>query len=183
MTKDEIRAWVHEQAQRRSPGEREAASLQAQRHLLASEAYRSAGRIGCYLSTPVELQTRMILERALAEGKTLGAPRFDEGSDSWAHVCMRDPDAVTIGSWKVPEPLPGEVLEPLDLVIVPGRAFDRSGNRVGHGEGHYDQLLQGFSGICVGMAFDWQILETVPREAHDRAMDLLFTESGEQLLP
>jgi 5-formyltetrahydrofolate cyclo-ligase len=54
---------------------------------------------------------------------------------------------------------------------------------VGHGKGHYDQLLQGFSGICVGMAFDWQILETVPREAHDRAMDLLFTESGEQLLP
>jgi len=66
----------------------------------------------------------------------------------------------------------------LDLVIVPGIIFDKFGNRVGFGKGYYDIFLSGLKTIKVGVAFSWQIVESLPAESHDVSMDLIVTESG-----
>ncbi|HTG44362.1 MAG TPA: 5-formyltetrahydrofolate cyclo-ligase, partial [Verrucomicrobiae bacterium] len=66
-------------------------------------------------------------------------------------------------------------LNRLDFVLVPGVAFDSTGRRLGRGRGFYDQLLAGVTGIKCGVALDEQIVEKLPTEAHDIAMDYILT--------
>ena len=66
------------------------------------------------------------------------------------------------------------------LVVVPGRAFDKLGGRIGRGRGYYDRLLSvgGVRRLAVGVAYECQVVERVPREEHDRDVDCLVTEMG-----
>ena len=67
----------------------------------------------------------------------------------------------------------------IDLVIVPGLAFDKSGNRLGHGKGYYDRYLErcGENVFFIGIAYDFQVLDTIPADAHDIKMNMIVTES------
>jgi len=64
------------------------------------------------------------------------------------------------------------------LILVPGLAFDSRGMRLGRGGGFYDRLLEDFAGIKVGICFEWQLLDAVPVDPHDMAVDYLVTSSG-----
>jgi 5-formyltetrahydrofolate cyclo-ligase len=78
----------------------------------------------------------------------------------------------------VREPAAGCVeipLEKFDLVLVPGVAFDLSGNRLGRGKGFYDQLLAKISGVKCGVGYDFQLLEKIPAEPHDAKVDFVIT--------
>jgi len=66
----------------------------------------------------------------------------------------------------------------IDLYIIPGVAFDKQGNRLGRGGGFYDKLLFGKNSFKIGLAFEIQIVDTVPHEAHDIPMDFVVTERG-----
>jgi 5-formyltetrahydrofolate cyclo-ligase len=68
------------------------------------------------------------------------------------------------------------VEDELDLIIVPGVAFDLAGRRIGRGGGFYDRLLPQYRAVRAGICFDFQCLETIPAEEHDIQMDLLVTE-------
>jgi 5-formyltetrahydrofolate cyclo-ligase len=65
-----------------------------------------------------------------------------------------------------------------DVILVPGMAFDRSGARLGRGKGYYDRLLESFEGVRVGVCFEEQVVEAVPREPHDKRMQFLLTPAG-----
>lgn len=65
----------------------------------------------------------------------------------------------------------------VDLVIVPGVAFDRKMNRVGYGKGYYDKFLSKINAPKVGICFDFQLLDAVPTESHDIKMDYLVSEN------
>ncbi len=70
---------------------------------------------------------------------------------------------------------PGEV----DLVVVPGVAFDRAGNRMGRGRGFYDRLFAQMPDVAtVGVCLSVQLVESVPVEAHDRAMEVVVCGDG-----
>ncbi len=81
---------------------------------------------------------------------------------------LNEPDP---GSWKEASK------DEIDMVLVPGVAFDRSGGRLGRGKGFYDRLLgqPGFRALKIGIAWPWQIVESVPTESHDMRMDLILT--------
>lgn len=66
----------------------------------------------------------------------------------------------------------------LDLVIVPGIAFDKNGHRIGYGHGYYDRFLKKISSKAkkIGLAFDFQLIEKIPEERHDIPMDIIITE-------
>jgi len=65
----------------------------------------------------------------------------------------------------------------LEIIVVPGRVFDRRRNRIGRGKGHYDQFLAKIPDkLKIGVAFQCQLIETVPIEAHDIKMDILITD-------
>ena len=86
------------------------------------------------------------------------------------------------GALGVLEPSPEQRIaltpESFDLVIVPGVAFDRFGGRLGYGKGYYDRFLDQTSAFRLALAFDFQLLETVPTEMHDVPMDGILTENG-----
>lgn len=67
--------------------------------------------------------------------------------------------------------------ETLDMLLVPGVGFDLSGRRLGYGGGFYDRYLANFRGITLGLAYDLQILNQLPAEAHDQLLQMLLTES------
>lgn len=65
----------------------------------------------------------------------------------------------------------------LDLIIVPGVAFDTRGNRIGQGGGYYDWLLNQSNATSIALAFDFQIIPSIPTEAHDQRVDYIITEN------
>ncbi|MEK7545422.1 MAG: 5-formyltetrahydrofolate cyclo-ligase [Patescibacteria group bacterium] len=71
---------------------------------------------------------------------------------------------------------PTEKPENIDLVIVPGIAFDEQGNRIGFGGGFYDKLLKKVKCPKVALAYDFQIMQSIPGEKHDVPMDKIITE-------
>ena len=66
--------------------------------------------------------------------------------------------------------------ELVDLIIVPGVAFDKKGYRIGYGRGYYDKLLKEFNGKTIGLAFSLQIVNKIPKEEHDIRVDKVITE-------
>lgn len=80
---------------------------------------------------------------------------------------------VTGESFSIKEPV-GEVftnIEQIDIILVPGVAFDKSNNRLGRGKAYYDKLLNDYRGRKTGVCFDFQMVEQVPVDAHDVKMD------------
>jgi 5-formyltetrahydrofolate cyclo-ligase len=67
-------------------------------------------------------------------------------------------------------------MDQINLVAVPGVAFDLQGHRLGRGGGYYDRLLKGFAGVTAALAYDFQILPIIPIEPHDHPVDALVTE-------
>jgi 5-formyltetrahydrofolate cyclo-ligase len=116
---------------------------------------------------------------ALKAGHSVALPRFDASTQSYhaAHITHLDQDLVA-GAFGVREPArhcPEEDLNRLDLVLVPGVAFDARGWRVGRGRGFYDRLLTRVRGTTCGAAFDEQIVEALPVEAHDVRLNCILT--------
>jgi 5-formyltetrahydrofolate cyclo-ligase len=102
-------------------------------------------------------------------------------------VQLENMDELALGMYKILEPraelrgLPAKQVRPdeLDLVMVPGVAFDRSGGRMGHGKGYYDKLLQHArpDALLVALAFECQLFAEIPTAAHDIFMDRIITEA------
>ena len=97
-------------------------------------------------------------------------------------------DELTPGTWQILEPKPEwrarldrhvEAVE-LDLIIVPGLAFDRHGDRLGLGKGYYDRLLQHIrpDAVKIAVAFECQIVDKIPVLPHDVRMDMVITENA-----
>lgn len=72
---------------------------------------------------------------------------------------------------------PALPLADISTFVIPGIAFDREGNRIGWGGGYYDATLAAAAGFRIGLAFDCQIIETIPRDVHDIGVDLVVTET------
>ena len=81
------------------------------------------------------------------------------------------------GAYGIKEPQGENPVPPaeIDLIIVPAMAFDPCGNRLGRGKGFYDRLLRQTHATCIGVAFDFQLLDALPTDSHDIKMDYIFT--------
>ncbi len=153
---------------------------------IQSDLHRRTGSILCYVNVRSEVSTRGLIEACWQAEQRVAVP-----------YCVGQELALTwITSWDELEPGRFGILEPLDefrndpsrcpcqdeldVVFVPGVAFDRQGGRLGHGQGFYDRLLASLPKrtTLVGIAFDCQIVAEVPTEPHDIPMDFILTESA-----
>lgn len=142
---------------------------------------QSAHTILFYAPLADELDVWPLLEKLLKSNKVCALPAFDDATRFYSarHVKNLETDIFT-GKFGVSEPLSSceEIpLSQFDLVLVPGVAFDLNGNRLGRGKGFYDRILAEASGIKCGVGYDFQLLETIPTEAHDAKVDFIFTPS------
>lgn len=120
-----------------------------------------------------------LLAEALAAGKTVALPRFVSANKGYAGFQVCDPSRdLASGRFGIIEPLPScpEVqLNRLDLVLVPGVAFDARGARLGRGKGFYDRLLADVRGTKCGVAFDEQMVDAVPVGPLDIRLNCILT--------
>ena len=141
--------------------------------------FQEAGSILFFAPLPEEPDLWPLLNETLATKKMVALPCFD--ADSQKYLTRRVTDIhveILSGRFGIREPAASCVaipLEELDLVLVPGVAFDANGHRLGRGKGFYDRLLENFTGKKIGTAFDEQMVEAVPVEKNDVRMDLIVT--------
>lgn len=146
----------------------------------ALEVYQSARTVLCYHSVGGEVDTLKLIERMRLDGKTICLPAITGKGIMEA----RRMDRIVPGPYGIPSP-EGPVVEPeaIDLILVPGLAFDAACHRLGQGGGYYDRYLPGCRGVKIGLAFDFQVVECLPLEAHDVQADMLATESALYMKP
>jgi 5-formyltetrahydrofolate cyclo-ligase len=137
-----------------------------------------AATVLAFWSFGSEVDTAPLIERLRSRGATVALPRIEDGDVVpvvWTHG-----STMTETSFGSMEPAEGRVLEAreLDLIVVPGVAFDRSCRRVGYGGGFYDRLLASTrSGTAaVAVAFGLQVVDEVPSGPFDRTVDAIVTE-------
>ena len=159
--------------------DRAAASMTIADRVAGLGEAQDAGSAMVFWSFGSEVDTVPLIDRWLDGGKVVALPRI-EGSDVVPVSYIRGaPTSET--SFGAMEPIGGRLLDPaeLDLVIVPGVAFDRSGNRVGYGAGYYDRFLRRTRpGVpAVAVAFAVQVVPEVPAGGTDRRVDAIVTET------
>lgn len=151
--------------------------------VLSLPAWEQARTVMVYVAFRHEVETAGVITRALEEGKRVAIP-----------VCKKDPlrlipselkeypGDLAPGTWGILEPKEGRFrpLDPheVDLVLVPGVAFDEMGNRLGYGAGYYDRFLRTLrpDAFTAALAYELQIRDNVFPEAHDQPVQMVITE-------
>jgi len=191
MTKAEIRELISDR--KKSFQTLEKMSLAVIKKFQRLELFQQAKTVGAYMPLPDEVDITPLFsfdsfvaqDRQLQE-KTFYIPAFNETSGGYQLAQLSE--KLKTGKFGIPEPAnPDFAPKKLDLIIVPGVAFDRAGNRIGRGGGFYDQLLPKYHAARVGVCFDFQCLpvlsdegvevEEIPTEPHDCKVDWLVAES------
>ncbi len=159
--------------------ERDRISREVVKKFLATEIFRTSEIIMAYVSAPDELQLTELLAECLAAGKILAVP-FIAGKGIMRAVQVPTLDALEPDAFNIPtvKRQPQIFIEPahIDCVIVPGAAFDIHGGRLGLGGGYYDRFLpQAVNAVKVAFAYDFQLVDSLPTEAHDAFVDIILT--------
>jgi 5-formyltetrahydrofolate cyclo-ligase len=173
-------------SRREAQPDKDAVSRRIIERLVSLPVYQSASAVLFYVDVRSEVRTRWFFPEVLKAGKGLIVPycvgaelelfRLSDLSELVpGRFGILEPDPI-LRSFPDRRVLAGE----LDLLIVPGVAFDRGGGRMGHGFGFYDRLLKSVRPDTpkFGLAFECQIVTEVPMEPHDVALDGVVTESA-----
>jgi 5-formyltetrahydrofolate cyclo-ligase len=177
--KQEMRAQMRRVLRDLAAPERLSASERAARHLLDLPEIAEAATIALFAGAADEIDPRSVAESLWERGTAVLLPRV--GGDRLDLIRVHDEETLSPGYRGILEPRgPVSDLADLDVIVVPGLAFDRAGRRLGRGGGHYDRLLADLDArtLRVGLCFAAQTVEEVPHEAHDENVDLLVTEEG-----
>jgi 5-formyltetrahydrofolate cyclo-ligase len=181
MEKKEARRQVQEAIRRLSAAERAEKSAAIRRRLIALPELRPAQAVLGFLPMSDELDTRPILADLLAWGKRVYVPRTFVRERHMTPARLNDLSKLRPGEYGILEPETEETCgaAELDFVIVPGRAFDRNGNRLGRGAGFYDEFMAraGFRAVRCGIAFACQVLDEIPHDEKDLPVNILVTEA------
>lgn len=130
-----------------------------------------------FVSFGSEVHTHDMIKEAL-KSKTVIVPKVVHHEIEPSVIIDFD-NLVPSGKFKIPEPIEAMKIayKNIDLILVPGIAFDKEGHRIGYGFGYYDRFLRRVpKAIKIGLAFDLQIVDKIPREMHDVPVDLIVTE-------
>jgi 5-formyltetrahydrofolate cyclo-ligase len=165
------------------------ASEVAVQTLMQLPEYQAAKTALWYLDCRSELRTRQAIPSALESGKKIIVPYCSvdaSGANKLGLWWLESMDELVVGAWKILEPPrerwgePGKEFssEQLDIVIVPGVAFSRSGGRMGNGQGYYDRLLEHVRPDCplVALCYESQLFDNLIVGPHDVFMDKVVTE-------
>lgn len=160
--------------------------VSASRHmveiLIKLPAYQSAKSVFLYASMPDEVQLYGLMEQALMDGKTVCLPLVT-GKETMEPVVLSSLDDLVVGKYGILtiEPSKRKIFpaDEMDLIVVPGAAFDRRGRRLGLGAGFYDRFLRERApqGYRCALAFSCQLAPEVPTEPHDAMVQYIITEN------
>jgi len=179
VMKENIRKQIKEKRRKQSKEENRKKSKEIKERLFSLKEYKEAEAILFYISYNGEVFTHdMILESFYKKNIIVPVSNKQDSSLTLSH--LKSWEELSIGSYGILEPRIEKIrktnVEDIDLIIVPGVAFDEKGNRLGHGKGYYDRLLKKTNALTIGLAFEFQIVDNIPTNKHDRPVDIIITE-------
>jgi 5-formyltetrahydrofolate cyclo-ligase len=173
------RAQVRARLATLSPQECASQSQQICERALASALWSQARSILFFAPTFAgEPDITPLIQTAIASGKTVALPHFISAEAGYRAAIIASMDQLVVRQFNVREPgpeCPEHPLNRLDLIFVPGVAFTARGERIGRGKGYYDRLLASVRGKSVGVAFEQQLIESLPVEPHDVLLNCILT--------
>lgn len=176
--KTTLRRRIHVLRNKLDARQRSSAETSIAEHLLAIPELRAATTVLSYTPIRGEVDISPAITHLREDGVTIALPRVEDNGALSARIHFVGQPLVP-GAFGVPEPTSDSIgWDRVDAALVPGLAFDRQGNRLGYGGGFFDRALANYAGLKIGIAFECQLLDHVPAEPHDIAMDLVVTESG-----
>ena len=171
--KDEIRK--HMKALRRNLTQEEIAqsAKEVTEAITKTDAYAIAKTVCLYLSAYKEVDTSALLAKCKKDNKIVLLPVT---ATDGTITLYRDNGKYKKGNFNITEPDSDETADAktVDLFIIPALAFDKNGNRLGFGMGCYDRLLKDSNGYKIGIGYAFQLLESLPCDAHDIKMDMVI---------
>lgn len=188
MDLKELKKSIREQAHanRKAQENKDELSQEICRKFAALPEFAKARTVMAYIDVRTEVRTRQDLPTLLTSGKRIVVPYCVDGELEL--FLLENMDELSVGMYKILEPKEElravaakrvDVKE-LDIIMVPGVAFDKSGGRMGHGMGYYDKLLEHArpDTPLVALAFECQLFPEIPTQAHDIYMDKIITEAA-----
>lgn len=178
MEKETLRASIKAQRKQLTKDEIHKKSAKVYSALFSSEILQDAKTVMVYLSAFNEVRTEMIIDTLLQSGVRVCAPVTDTKRMSITPYYLEDAKKLIQGAFKIAEPTRDCEAKPedIDAVLVPGIAFDKSGNRMGFGAGYYDRFLHSYDGIKIGICYDFQLFDKIPKDSHDITMNYIISE-------
>ena len=180
MNKDELRQAMRARRRALSQEEQRRASLAVLERVRAFAPYREARSVMAYMACRGELDLSPVLLDALAQGKTLLLPRCEAPGIMTARR-VTELSQLAAGAYGLMEPAQCCAVFPpeeINLIFVPGTAFDALGGRLGQGGGYYDRFLARTGALRTGVCHDFALTACVPVQAHDVRMDCILTPGG-----
>jgi len=179
--KASLRERLRTEVRELTRAQREDAAVEICARLIEQPLWKNARSVLLFAPLQDEPNVRPLLHAALDAGKLTALPRFSATTGGYEAAVVRDlAKDFTEGKFGILEPGPTcelADLKRLDLILVPGVAFDWQGHRLGRGKGFYDRLLVEVSGKICGVGFDQQVVATLPVEPHDVRLNCILTPS------
>lgn len=178
MTKEQLRESMRGKRRALTQSEVLHLSEKIRERLFSLDCIKSASAVCTFISAFKEPDTLEIIRLLINEGKRVAVPVTDEKNVTLSLSYIDSTDGLTHGAYGIYEP---SVIQPADIcdmdaVLVPALAFDRFGGRMGFGKGYYDRLLAEKDCVKVGLCYDFQLLDKIPTEPHDVAMNYIITD-------
>lgn len=147
--------------------------------IIKSKAYENADLILAYIDAKGEVKTKALLEHAWSSNKMVAVPKVH--GDFMEFYIIESYEDLESGCFGIKEPVEScrKITELTDdtLVIMPGVAFDKSGNRIGYGKGYYDKYFSRYPDVYkIAVAYSFQIVPDAYAKGHDMKADCVLTE-------
>jgi 5-formyltetrahydrofolate cyclo-ligase len=177
--KDVIRKELIEKRKKMSKKEVLEKNKLIKKRLFEINEFKKASTILFYVSYGNEVYTHDMIKEALNDKKVV-VPISNKEDCSLSLSILDSWNDLEEGSYGILEPRKDCIkeisIDEIDLIIVPGVGFDLNGNRLGHGKGYYDRLLEKTKAISIGLAFELQIVKNIPTDRNDVPVDIIVTE-------
>jgi len=155
-------------------------SLKIKGTLVNLPEYKKAKAILCYMPINNEVDTVTLIKDSLKNKKRIALPKVNKKEHSIEVFEIKNIEGdLEIGCYNILEPkIENKRLNysDIDLILVPGVAFDCRGFRIGYGKGYYDRLLKNTNAAKIALAYEFQVHDKLPGESHDVCVDKIITE-------
>jgi len=182
MEKPEARAEIKQKIEALSAVERARKSARVVEGVLALPEFKNAGAVMLFVPMPDEVDVAPVISEALKLGKTVLLPKCDAKKREIIVCRVESMYELSPGHYGIMEPnvVRAFPAERIDFLLVPARAFDERGNRLGRGAGYYDKFMGSAAPQAVrcGVAFEEQVLPHIPHDEHDLPVHILVTDES-----
>lgn len=149
-------------------------------NILSLDEYKNSDTIFTYVSFDNETDTKKLISKAIYDNKRIAVPYCVPNTFIIDFYFINSINELTSGSFGILEPNIISAEKVIDytkgICIIPGLSFTYNGDRLGYGRGYYDRFLENFSGIKIGICYECQITNELPKDKYDKSMNIIVSE-------